>query len=104
MIGDDLTAKIRDALDAAVLLSVGELTPNAYSVNIRRAANALLPRSVSQGAICAVLDYLERNGIIVAQEGVAILGDRPIRGYTLTKYTLTTEGQIVASELAQRTR
>ncbi len=69
-----------------VLLSVCNLTENAYGVTIKQTLAELAQRNASVGAIYAALDRLERKGFVTSWVGGATAerGGRRKRYYEVT--------------------
>ncbi|MEP2670721.1 MAG: PadR family transcriptional regulator [Cyclobacteriaceae bacterium] len=85
-----------------VLLSIGTLTDDAYSISIKNALEDYTERAPSIGALHSALMRLEEKGFISSYEGGASKerGGRRKRFYTMSKKGL--EALIHAKELRQQ--
>ena len=83
-----------------VMLTIGILDKEAYSVGIKREIEARLKRTVSVGALQTALQRLERKGFLESREGGTSQerAGRPKRYYRITAYGKT------AIEYARDTR
>lgn len=71
-----------------VLLIVGSLNQNAYSISIKNTLKEKTSRSPSIGALHSALNRLEKKGFIASHEGGATTerGGRRKRFYEITAY------------------
>lgn len=71
-----------------VLLIVGSLTDDAYSISIKKEFKARTGRNPSIGALHSAFNRLEKKGFLVSEEGGATKerGGRRKRYYSLTAF------------------